>query len=43
MDVKNWSKWDGVSEIDAEAAKVITIVECDGNYKAVASGKVTAV
>lgn len=43
MDVKNWTKWDGVSEIDAEAAKVITIVECDGNYKAVASGKVTAV
>ena len=43
MDVKNWSKWDGVSEIDAEAAKVITIVECDGSYKAVASGKVTAV
>ncbi|MCI5569847.1 MAG: hypothetical protein MR372_08340 [Lachnospiraceae bacterium] len=43
MDVKNWTKWDGVSEIDAEAAKVITIVECDGSYKAVASGKVTAV
>lgn len=43
MDVKNWTKWDGVSEIDAEASKIITIVECDGNYKAVASGKVTAV
>ncbi len=43
MDVKSWTKWDGVSEIDAAAAKVITIVECDGNYKAVASGTVTAV
>lgn len=43
MDVKSWTKWDGVSEIDAAASKVITIVECDGNYKAVASGTVTAV
>ena len=43
MDVKSWSKWDGVSEIDAEAGKVVTIVECDGTYKAVKSGTVTAV
>ena len=43
MDVKSWTKWDGVSEIDAAASKVITIVECDGTYKAVKAGSVTAV
>lgn len=39
-DVKNWSKWDGVSEIASTAGKHITLVECDQNYKAVRSGDV---
>lgn len=39
-DVKNWSKWDGESEISSTAGKHITLVECDQNYKAVRSGDV---
>lgn len=41
MDVKNWSKWDGESEIASTATHHITLVECDQNYKAVRSGDVT--
>lgn len=37
-DVKTWKKWDGVSDIPAEASQVVTVVECDQNYKAVATG-----
>lgn len=40
-DVKNWSKWDGESEIASTAGHHITLVECDQNYKAVRSGDVT--
>ena len=40
-DVKNWSKWDGESEIASTANHHITLVECDQNYKAVRSGDVT--
>ncbi|MDD3362652.1 MAG: hypothetical protein PHW34_13365 [Hespellia sp.] len=43
MDVKTWTKWDGVSEIAATSANHITVVEADRNYKAVRSGDVTAV
>lgn len=42
MDVKSWTKWDGVSEITAIATHHITMVECDQNYKAVRSGDVVA-
>lgn len=41
MDVKTWAKWDGKSDIVADAGKHITIVEADSNYKAVASVDVT--
>ena len=41
MDVKNWTKWDGESEIASTTGKHITLVECDQNYKAVRSGDVT--
>lgn len=40
-DVKNWSKWDGESEIASTETHHITLVECDQNYKAVCSGDVT--
>lgn len=40
MDVKNWSKWEGESEISSTATHHITVVECDQNYKAVKSGDV---
>lgn len=42
MDVKNWSKWDGKSEITAAKGNHVTIVECDRNYKAVRSGDVVS-
>lgn len=42
MDVKSWTKWDGVSEITATATHHITMVECDQNYKAVRSGDIVA-
>lgn len=43
MDVKNWSKWDGKSEITVTAGQHITLVEADTNFKAVRSGDVVAV
>lgn len=42
MDVKNWTRWDGVSEITATDGHHVTVVECDTNYKAVRSGDVVA-
>lgn len=39
-DVKNWSKWDGESEITSTSSHHITLVECDPNYKAVRFGDV---
>ena len=42
MDVKNWTKWDGKSEITVTTGNHITIVECDRNFKAVASVDVVA-
>ena len=43
MSVKNWTPWDGVSEIATTNGYHITIVECDEDYKAVKSVDVTAV
>lgn len=42
MDVKNWTKWDGKSEIATTDGYHMTVVECDQNYKAVKSGDVVA-
>ena len=42
MDVKTWARWDGKSEITATDGHHVTVVECDQNYKAVASGDVVA-
>lgn len=39
--VQTWAAWDGSSDITAETGKVITVVECDGSYKAVNAGSVT--
>lgn len=36
--VRNWSAWDGVSDIAAETGKMITIVECDAEYLALKAG-----
>ena len=42
MDVKTWTRWDGVSPIKATDGNHITVVEADPNYKAVRSGDVVA-
>lgn len=41
QNVKNWTAWDGVSDITAETGKVITVVECDAEYAAVKAGSAT--
>ena len=41
QNVKNWTAWDGTSDITTEAGKTITVVECDANYKALKVGSAT--
>ena len=41
QNVKNWSAWDGESDITAATGQVITVVECDGTYKALSAGHAT--
>nr|DAT68254.1 MAG TPA: major capsid protein [Caudoviricetes sp.] len=41
QNVKNWTAWDGTSDITAEAGKTITVVECDSEYKALKVGSAT--
>ena len=39
--VRNWTAWDGVSDIVAETGKTITVVECDAEYLALKAGSQT--
>lgn len=41
QNVKNWSAWDGESDITAATGQVITVVECDSTYKALSAGHAT--
>lgn len=41
--VQNWSLWDGESDITAASGKVITLVECTGDYHALNAGSATVV
>lgn len=41
QNVKNWSAWDGKSDITAANGQVITVVECDSTYKALSAGHTT--
>lgn len=43
QNVQTWTAWDGSSEITATNGQVITVVECDANYKAVKVGSATIV
>lgn len=36
--VRNWTAWDGASDITAETGKTITVVECDTEYLALKAG-----
>ena len=41
QNVKNWSAWDGESDITAATGQFITVVECDSTYKALSAGHAT--
>lgn len=41
QNAKNWSAWDGESDITAATGQVITVVECDSTYKALSAGHAT--
>lgn len=41
QNVKNWTAWDGESDITATTGQVITVVECDSTYKALSAGHAT--
>lgn len=43
QNVKNWSAWDGESDITAATRQVITVVECDSTYKALSAGHATVI
>lgn len=43
QNVQNWSLWDGESDITAASDKVLTLVECSADYKAINMGSVTVV
>ena len=36
-----WTAWNGTAEIEAATGKIITVVECDGDGKAVKAGSAT--
>lgn len=38
QNLRNWSTWDGKADIKATTGQKITVVECDGTYKALNSG-----
>lgn len=41
QNVQTWQAWDGMADITATTGKVITVVECDGSYKALKAGSAT--
>lgn len=41
QNVQTWQAWDGTADITATTGKVITVVECDGSYKALKAGSAT--
>lgn len=38
QNLRNWSTWDGKADITAAIGQKITVVECDGTYKALNAG-----
>lgn len=39
--VKSWTAWDGTADVTAATGQVVTVVECDSDYKAVGAGSAT--
>ena len=38
QNLRNWTSWDGKADINATTGQKITVVECDGTYKALNAG-----
>lgn len=41
QNLRNWTSWDGKADIKATTGQKITVVECDGTYKALNAGSAT--
>lgn len=41
QNLRNWTSWDGKADIKAATGRKITVVECDGTYKALNAGSAT--
>lgn len=41
QNLRNWTTWDGKSDIKAATGQKITVVECDSTYKALSAGHAT--
>jgi hypothetical protein len=41
QNLRNWTSWDGKADIKATTEQKITVVECDGTYKALNAGSAT--
>lgn len=43
QNLRNWTTWDGKSDIKATTGQKITVVECDGTYKALNAGSTSVI
>ena len=43
QNLRNWTTWDGKADIKAAIGQTITVVECDGTYKALNSGSASVI
>ncbi len=41
QNLRNWTTWDGKADVKATTGQKITVVECDGTYKALNAGSAT--
>nr|UVX50429.1 MAG: S-layer protein SbsC C-terminal domain [Bacteriophage sp.] len=43
QNLRNWTTWDGKADIKAANGQIITVVECDGTYKALNAGSASVI
>lgn len=43
QNLRNWTSWDGKADIKATTEQKITVVECDGTYKALNAGSASVI
>lgn len=43
QNLRNWTSWDGKADIKATTGQKITVVECDGTYKALNAGSASVI